>query len=373
MPVPQAAIAASGGTRAGENSERVHGVLSEGAGTRRVSLAAFCRGILSLPLLCVPRSRRRVLPDAVQGALAETEEGIEDTQHHLQSKATLRERVWYAMEESTLINTSVLIVIVFSTTTFVLESEYDDGEHEVVFFWCEAAAVGIFAVEYSLRGWSTPNRMRFVVTPLNVIDLLAILPFAITLLVAFGQQRPPWEAGAAAQLGTLFRVVRLVRVFRVFKLSRYSVGLQLFYDALHRSAMSLMILLFLMLIATILFSSMMYLAEAEFEEDDVCRDSPLGYTKPRLCCAMLCYAVLCCAMLCYAMQVRGGLQVPLDPHHLLVHDRHADHCRLRRRGARQGAGQDGGVVHAAGGHHHPGAAHLGPRQQLHQVDATVRG
>ena len=91
----------------------------------------------------------------------------------------------------------------------------------------------------------------------------------------------PWETdnSGVAQLATVLRIVRLVRVFRIFKLSRYSVGLQLFYGALYRSAMSLTILGFLMLIATILFSSMMYLAEAEYEDDDNCHTA-LASARP---------------------------------------------------------------------------------------------
>lgn len=47
---------------------------------------------------------------------------------------------------------------------------------------------------------------------LNIIDLVAIVPFYIELMVGGGG-----TGGSSA----VFRVIRLVRVFRVFKISRY--------------------------------------------------------------------------------------------------------------------------------------------------------
>ena len=52
--------------------------------------------------------------------------------------------------------------------------------------------------------------------------------------------------------------MRLFRVFRVFKLGRYSAGMQVFMAAISHSATSLSLLVFLMTIVVILFSSIMY-------------------------------------------------------------------------------------------------------------------
>ena len=135
----------------------------------------------------------------------------------------------------------------------------------------------VFSLEYGVRVSTCPILRRFLVQPLNVVDLcvrlrperrgtqclpdrraphctlvsscssfhracvpgfsptagvpplrrLAIVPYYITLLLAAIETRTPWgEDASFAQGTTILRVVRLARVFRVFKLGRYSAGMQ---------------------------------------------------------------------------------------------------------------------------------------------------
>ena len=58
-------------------------------------------------------------------------------------------------------------------------------------------------------------KTKFVVAPLNVIDILAILPYYIGLVLA----------GSFSGLSVL-RVIRLTRVFRLFKFGRYAKSLR---------------------------------------------------------------------------------------------------------------------------------------------------
>ncbi|PNH04575.1 Potassium voltage-gated channel subfamily B member 2 [Tetrabaena socialis] len=76
-----------------------------------------------------------------------------------------------------------------------------------IFTWVEAATIQIFALDYLLRIVSSPNKLKFVVEPFNIIDLIAIVPWYIITWV-----------GADFNGTTVFRVIRLFRVFRVLKL-----------------------------------------------------------------------------------------------------------------------------------------------------------
>ena len=129
----------------------------------------------------------------------------------------------------------------------------------------ETFAVGIFTIEYLVRIMSCPRVRAFFFAPLNLIDLLAIAPYYITLIIAMAAGLQPWSEGAnaVASFTVLLRTLRLFRVFRIFKLGRYSAGMQVFMGALAHSATSLFLLLFLLVITVILFSSLMYLVEGE--------------------------------------------------------------------------------------------------------------
>ena len=87
--------------------------------------------------------------------------------------------------------------------------------------------------------------------PLNVIDALAILPYYIEVIVGGG--------GVSGLI--VVRVIRLARVFRIFKFSRYSTAILLVSRSLQRSTDALGLLVFLVMIAVTLFSSMLYFAE----------------------------------------------------------------------------------------------------------------
>ena len=130
-----------------------------------------------------------------------------------------------------------------------------------VFRVFELASVIIFSVEYVLRIWSCTEsaehkhpikgRIRFSLRGMMVIDLLAILPFYVALLV---------PAAAVVDLRFL-RAVRLMRVFRLFKLGRYSSALRTLGRVFRSKKEELGVAIFAVLVLLILASSLMYFAE----------------------------------------------------------------------------------------------------------------
>lgn len=118
-------------------------------------------------------------------------------------------------------------------------------------FSLESACIVWFTFEYVMRLISSPQKLVFIRSFLNLIDIVAIMPYYITL---------PMQDTKASSLGVL-RVIRLVRVFRIFKLSRHSRGLQILGHTLRASLRELGLLIFFLLIGVILFSSAVYYAE----------------------------------------------------------------------------------------------------------------
>lgn len=91
--------------------------------------------------------------------------------------------------------------------------------YEPVFFVTESACIAWFTVEYIIRLIASPRKFQFLHQPLNMIDLVAIIPFYITLILK--------QTDTELSSLSILRVLRLVRVFRIFKLSRYSKGLKI--------------------------------------------------------------------------------------------------------------------------------------------------
>lgn len=136
--------------------------------------------------------------------------------------------------------TVVLLSIVLFCIETLPEFQHEDTskktkEHKI-FFAIETVCIAWFTFEYITRLLSSPNKWKFVKEVLNVIDLVAILPFFINFALS--------GKGSDVSSVAILRAVRLVRVFRIFKLSRYSKGLQILGMTLRASMGELGLLIF---------------------------------------------------------------------------------------------------------------------------------
>ncbi|XP_024049473.1 potassium voltage-gated channel subfamily D member 2 isoform X4 [Terrapene carolina triunguis] len=181
---------------------------------------------------------------------------------------TTRERMWRAFENP---HTSTLALVFYYVTGFfiaisvianVVETvpcgvnpgrikDLPCGERYAVAFFClDTACVMIFTVEYLLRLVAAPNRYKFVRSVMSVIDVVAIMPYYIGLVMTDNED----VSGA-------FVTLRVFRVFRIFKFSRHSQGLRILGYTLKSCASELGFLLFSLTMAIIIFATVMFYAE----------------------------------------------------------------------------------------------------------------
>ena len=108
-------------------------------------------------------------------------------------------------------------LIVFSLITFSLETLPGLTEQQRQWLhWAEVATVAVFSAEYLLRAWVARPTRAYVLSFWGLVDLLAILPFYLSLGI---------------DLRSL-RTLRLLRLFRILKLARYNAALRRFHRAL---------------------------------------------------------------------------------------------------------------------------------------------
>ncbi|MCB0214107.1 MAG: ion transporter [Anaerolineae bacterium] len=107
----------------------------------------------------------------------------------------------------------------------------------------------LFSIEYILRVISVRRPLRYVASFFGWVDLLAILPTYISLLVP------------GSQYLLTIRVLRLLRIFRVFKLATYLSEAQVIITALKASRHKISVFLFAVITIVIIIGSLMYVVE----------------------------------------------------------------------------------------------------------------
>ncbi|NP_001280068.1 potassium voltage-gated channel subfamily A member 1 isoform X1 [Callorhinchus milii] len=132
------------------------------------------------------------------------------------------------------------------------------------FFIVETLCIIWFSFELIVRFFACPSKAEFFKNIMNFIDIVAIIPYFITLGTELADEKGEEnKSGEQATSLAILRVIRLVRVFRIFKLSRHSKGLQILGQTLKASMRELGLLIFFLFIGVILFSSAVFFAEAD--------------------------------------------------------------------------------------------------------------
>ena len=145
----------------------------------------------------------------------------------------------------------LLGVIVLSIVIVMLESvEEIRLEHQQFLFAAEWTFTVLFTVEYLLRLVCVRSPRRYAISFFGVVDLLAILPAYVSLLLP----------GSHQQL-LVIRGLRLLRIFRVFKLARYLTEAAVLRRAVWASRTKITVFLVVVFITVIIMGSTMHLIE----------------------------------------------------------------------------------------------------------------
>ncbi|MGB5600010.1 MAG: ion transporter [Thiothrix litoralis] len=163
-----------------------------------------------------------------------------------------------------LINRFLMLLVGVNVLAVVAESEHSLYQAYKPFFtWFEASSVSIFTLEYVLRLWVCTEaeqlhfkhpiggRGRYMLTPMALVDLLAIVPFYLSFF---------W---GVADL----RVLRSLRLLRLLKLTRYSHSLELLLTVLRQEADNLVSALFILCMLVLLSATGIYLVEGHIQPD----------------------------------------------------------------------------------------------------------
>ncbi len=157
----------------------------------------------------------------------------------------------------------MIALILLNILAIMLETVASiNASYENIFYYFEVFSVAVFTIEYLLRVWSCTEdkvndysnpitgRIKYIMSPMAIIDLLAFLPFYLTMFFAID-----------------LRILRILRMLRLLKLTRYSEALSVVWAVLTKQRRALTAAFFIMLVALLFTSSIIYLFEHEVQPE----------------------------------------------------------------------------------------------------------
>ncbi len=162
-----------------------------------------------------------------------------------------------------IVNVSLIVLILLNVAAIILESVSSIyARYERAFWYFEVFSVVAFTLEYLVRVWSSIDledakdrspilgRIKYMLTPLALVDLVAVLPFYLAFYVSLD-----------------LRFLRGLRLLRLFKLARYSPALSALLDVVQKEAEALLAAIVVLLILLVMAASGIYILENEIQPE----------------------------------------------------------------------------------------------------------
>jgi voltage-gated potassium channel len=183
---------------------------------------------------------------------------------------TIRRRIYLILEPTEkggilerIFEFLLIAIIILNILAIVSESIKDVyDEYSVLFRHFEIFSVVFFTIEYVLRIYSVvehkkythpvTGRIKYMGTPMAIIDLMAFLPFYLSFL--------PLDL-------RILRIFRLMGLFRMFKVARYMHALSMFKKVLYDRREQLVLSIFFILFILVIISTTMFYVEREAQPE----------------------------------------------------------------------------------------------------------
>ena len=182
-----------------------------------------------------------------------------------QGKPTLQRTIFVMLDEpdsglaAKCISVVIMAMIFASSVSFVMETTEMVRADPVLknkLHILENACIIAFTIEYVVRVACCTHRLspdprfsKYLFRPMNMVDLCAIAPFYIELVLS-----------GNLSLGVL-RMLRMTRIFRVLKVGSFADDLVLFSDGMSRAQEGLLLLFFMLILYFCVLATLLYMVE----------------------------------------------------------------------------------------------------------------
>lgn len=183
---------------------------------------------------------------------------------------TLRRRLYLTLEPTErggtlerIFETILITTIVLNIVAIILESIPEiEAQYQEIFDHFEQYSVIFFTMEYVARLYAIVEnpkykhgihgRLKYIKTPMAVVDLMAFLPFYLTFL--------PIDL-------RFIRIFRLMALFRMFKITRYMQAMIIFKKVIAERKEQLVLSFIFIIFILVIISFFMHLAEREAQPE----------------------------------------------------------------------------------------------------------
>lgn len=166
------------------------------------------------------------------------------------NEKNIKSNIWSAIT-----NFFIVLLIVLNAVQIILEVDSDYSEYNTLFRIIDSVSIGVFSIEYILRFWTSSSidirykgfvgKLRYLFSFYALIDLLAILPYYISILL----------------FGPSLSEFRIVRVIRILRLARFMKSFDIIVKAIRSKRSELFISLQIVLVLTFVLSVLLYHVE----------------------------------------------------------------------------------------------------------------
>ncbi len=182
-----------------------------------------------------------------------------------------RKRIWEILEVASLtdrtsryLDYALFFLVGANVLAIILESVPSINKiYGTFFYWFDFVSVMLFSIEYLMRVWScvedperqgmsqTSTRLKFMGSTMALIDLAAIAPFYLQIIVP----------------GIDLRFLRVLRMLRILKITRYSSAINVLLKVLHKERQAFTAVITILLMVLVLVSCGIHLVEGHIQPE----------------------------------------------------------------------------------------------------------
>ncbi|WP_299252764.1 ion transporter [uncultured Cytophaga sp.] len=161
-----------------------------------------------------------------------------------------------------IVNYLIVVLVLLNVLAVIFQTEKSLAiDYKTFFIVLEFISAAFFTIEYIIRVWVSNlhrsyqepfwGRLKYMLTPMAIIDLLSILPFYFLLFTAFDLR--------------FISILRFFRILRIFKLRRYSQAVHTVWQVIVDKKEELIINFATILVLLVISSCLMYYIEHDVQ------------------------------------------------------------------------------------------------------------